>query len=418
MDHDIHNYERQLSYELKIIEKSQIPERNKKLLEQFKRDLTVEGIKLPRIIRYLQTLRIVTERWKQKPFDEWDEDDLKDVLYAIQTNGYSANTVYEYRKGLKKFFKWLNGEEWKGLKLLRGKIEPRDEKKPNILTEDEIKQMIAAALNERDKALIAVGYDAGLRIGELAGLRWGDIVWTDFGARIKVKGKKGERYVPVVMAAPYLKSWLPKHPKVRVENGRLEVDPSEYVFVNIGHPSYGEPMEYRMLAKIIKQAAIRAGIKKRIYTHILRHSRATVLASWMKEAQLCNFFGWIQGSKMAKIYVHMSGRDVEAALLRYYGIETDEEKKLESKLKPIECPRCAETNEPTNRFCGRCGLLLDEKERLQVQMEEPEVVSDLMETVLKNPSLLEKFKEMLKVVETLEKNPKLLQAVLELKVRA
>jgi integrase len=39
--------------------------------------------------------------------------------------------------------------------------------------------MIEAAVNERDRAIIAIGYEAGLRIGELASLIWGNVIWTE-----------------------------------------------------------------------------------------------------------------------------------------------------------------------------------------------------------------------------------------------
>lgn len=254
----------------------------------------------------MQTLRIVCERWKNKPFDEWDEDDLKDVLVEIETGGYTPQTINEFRKGLRKFFKWLKGEEWKGLKLLKG--EKKDRRKPDVLSEEEILRMIDAARNPRDKAIIAVGYEAGLRIGELAGLKWKDVMWTDDGARIKVSGKTGERVVPIVMAVPYLVRWMECHPCYDAARG---IDPNAYVFVKIGAPRYGEAMGYKMLSKVIKEAAQRAGIKRKIRPHILRHSRATVLANRLTEAQMNVFFGWVQGSEMSRVYVHLSGRDIE-----------------------------------------------------------------------------------------------------------
>ena len=74
----------------------------KKLILKFKRDLIVEGVGIARIGRYIRTLRIVCERWKTKPFTEWDKDDIKDkdVLVEIETNGYTAQTINEFRKGL------------------------------------------------------------------------------------------------------------------------------------------------------------------------------------------------------------------------------------------------------------------------------------------------------------------------------
>jgi len=72
------------------------------------------------------------------------------------------------------------------------------------------------------------------------------------------------------------------------------------------------------------------------------------------------YFGWVQGSDIPSIYVHLSGRDIECAIKRIYGLEEEEEDKT---IKPIKCPRCGEVNTPQARFCHKCGLPLDEKER-------------------------------------------------------
>ena len=406
---DIHRIEQRLQKQYQKLERENFCNENKKLIKKFARDLKVRGVSVFRINRYIQTLRVV-HRWKDKPFREWNEEDIKDVLFEIENNGYRPQTINEFKKGLRMFFKWLHGEDWDGLKVLRG--EKKDKRKPDVLTEKEISKMIEAAENVRDKAIIALGYEAGLRIGELASIRWKNVVWTDWAAKIKVHGKTGERVIPVVMAASYLRQWMVDHPAYDIRTG--EIDPNALVFVRINGKDAGKPMSYQMFAKVIKKAAIKAGIKKRVYPHILRHSRATVLANCLTEQQMNIFFGWVQGSDMPAVYVHLSGREIEGAIKKIYGLETEEEEK---RAKPKKCPRCNELNAPTARFCARCGLLLDEKERLKIQMEEPEMVSELMEAVLKNPALLEKFREMLKVVEMIEKNPKLLQAILELKAQ-
>ncbi len=404
---DLHKFNERLKREIELLEKSKIVEENKKLILKFKRDLIVEGVGIARIGRYMRTLRIVCERWKNKPFTEWDKDDIKDVLVKIETNGYTAQTINEFRKGLRKFFKWLKGENWEGLKLLRG--ERKDNRKPDVLTEEEIMKMIEAAKNPRDKAIIAVGYEAGLRIGELANLRWKDVIWTEHGAKIKVHGKTGERVIPIVMAAPYLARWMQHHPHYDMVKGKP--DPNAFIFVNIGSPGYGEPMEYKMLSKVIKKAAKNAGIDKRVYPHILRHSRATVLANYLTEAQMNQFFGWVQGSDMPRIYVHLSGRDIDKAINKVYGLEVEEEEKGKM-AKPVKCPRCGYMNAPTDKYCGRCALILDEKERLRIQMEESRIMNEVMAMLLQNPELMEKFKEMLKLIELVEQNPEAMKTIL------
>jgi ribosomal protein L37E len=105
--------------------------------------------------------------------------------------------------------------------------------------------------------------------------------------------------------------------------------------------------------------ARRAGISKKVNPHNFRHSRASYLANFLTEAQMKEHFGWMQDSKMAAIYVHLSGRNVDSALLKVYGIETNGQKQ-ESILKPQDCLRCGERNQVTNKFCQKCGMPLDQ----------------------------------------------------------
>jgi len=243
------------------------------------------------VLRYIQTLRVI-HRWKNKLFKEWTEQDLEDILFEIEKEGYKPHTINEFKKDLRMFFRWLHGENWPGLKVLRG--EKKDKRKPDVLTEEEVSRMIEAAVNERDRAIIAVGYEAGLRIGELASLTWGNVIWTEWGAKIKVHGKTSERVIPIVMAASYLKEWMIVHPAYDVKSG--EIDPNALVFVRTSGKDAGKPMSYQMFAKVIKKAAAKAGIKKRVYPNILRHTRATVLANNLTEQQMNIFFGWVQGN--------------------------------------------------------------------------------------------------------------------------
>ncbi len=140
----------------------------------------------------------------------------------------------------------LHGEDWSGLKILRGK--EKEDKKPEILTEREITKMIEAAANERDQALLAVTYEGGFRIGELAGLTWGNIFWTDYGAKVRVYGKTGERVVPLVASSGYLRKWL-FVPYYDANNDRI--DPEALVFCSLN----GKPMSYQALFRIFKRAA-------------------------------------------------------------------------------------------------------------------------------------------------------------------
>ncbi|MGD2247868.1 MAG: tyrosine-type recombinase/integrase [Candidatus Methanofastidiosia archaeon] len=125
--------------------------------------------------------------------------------------------------------------------------------------------MVDVAEHPRDKAIIGVLYEGGLRIGELASLKLRNIEFDDDGVVIKVHGKTGERRVRIVGFAYSVAQWVEMHPRCDDENSPLWVSLSDS----------SKTLSYRGFDKRIKKAADKAGIKKRVNTHIFRHSRAT-----------------------------------------------------------------------------------------------------------------------------------------------
>lgn len=139
-----------------------------------------------------------------------------------------------------------------------------------------------------------------------------------------------------------------------------------------------EDMSYSALAKVLKMAANRAGLTKKIHPHKLRHSRTTFLASRLTEAQMNQVFGWKQGSDMPSTYVHLSGRDLDDAILGVYGLRKIED--VKPKLRPTMCPRCHTNNVTDARFCSKCGLALDIK--VAEEMEDARSKTDSVMNVL------------------------------------
>jgi len=107
------------------------------------------------------------------------------------------------------------------------------------------------------------------------------------------------------------------------------------------------PPKYTTFHTILAEAARAAGVNKRVNPHNFRHSRATRLANHLTEAQMSHFFGWTQGSKMSATYVHLSGRDVDAAILESYGIKAQQQTEA-NKLAPRKCDQCQAENPATN----------------------------------------------------------------------
>jgi len=271
---------------------------------------------------------------------------------------------------LKRFYLWLRGKEDypKEVKWIKTTVKNSNHKLPEeLLTEEEILKMIETADHPRDKALISTLYESGCRIGELLALSLKHVKLDQYGAQIIVSGKTGMRRVRLWISCPYLISWMNIHPlkdnpdsPLWTEYKRRKKQEKEKIIYERVHISY------RAVVMILQRAAQRAGIRKKIYPHLFRHSRATYLAKHLTEAQMKEVFGWTQGSEMASIYVHLSGRDVDDALLKVYGVKKDEQKKDESILKPKECPRCGFVNAKTAKFCSKCSLVLDVETAVKV----------------------------------------------------
>lgn len=93
---------------------------------------------------------------------------------------------------------------------------------------------------------------------------------------------------------------------------------------------------------------------------------------------------------MAGIYVHLSGKNVDEALLKVYGIENKNEKKV-SIFKPKECSRCQQVNQATNKFCSRCGMPLDEESRAEIIKKnlERKEADNIMDRLIEDPEFRE-----------------------------
>lgn len=242
------------------------------------------------------------------------------------------------------------------MKWIRVKRSNNNKLPEELLTEEEVMKLIEATPHTRDKALVAVLWDGGLRIGEAASLKIKNVRFDKYGGILIVRGKTDWRRVRIVFSIPYLMNWIEEHP--------LREDPEAPLWVTLGIGGKIKPMTYSLIRKQLKTMARKAGIKKRIHAHLFRHSRATYMANHLTEAQMNEYFGWVQGSRMPSIYIHLSGRDVDKAVLKAHGIITEEE---ESRPKPKKCVRCKQINPPAAIFCFRCGAALDLKAAIEVE---------------------------------------------------
>lgn len=364
---DLYNYPKRLEGALaRMKQEKKICEENKQAIISFSKVRLAKGSSHGRVAKVVYCMRFWAI-WLGKPFSQATKEDLISVVGELESNPkYAEYTKYDFKIVLKMFYKWLKGndEEFpKEVKWLRPNIKNESHKLPEeLLSEDDVLNIANSAENLRDKALVLVLYEAGCRIGELLSLKMKNVIFDQYGAILRVTGKTGDRRVRIISSAPMLASWINIHPKAKEPDAML------------WHSSWGKKhngmkcLSHGTVYEMIRELAVKAGIKKKVHPHLFRHSRATALAGKLTEAQMKEYFGWVQGSDMAATYVHLSGRDVDNALLKLQGL-VKEENAEEEKLKVKPCQRCKENNSPISKFCTRCGLPLDQEFMAVIEKE-------------------------------------------------
>ncbi len=362
------------------IKRSSISEENKRLIFEFESYCFAQGLKIARVLKHLTELKVWTEMLG-KDFKAATKSDVMKLVEYIERSDRAARTKEDYKVLIRKFFRWLEKGDVVDWMQISAKKDSR--KLPeDMLSEEEIEKMINACAHPRDKALVACLYESGARISELGDMKIKHAGFDPNGAVLMLDGKTGMRRVRIISSAPYLAAWLDNHP--------FKDDREKSVWVGIGTVSRNEPMKYDAIRFQLKDIGKRAGIKKRIYPHLFRHSRSTHLAKYLTEAQMKQYLGWVQGSSMAAIYVHLSGRDVDNALLKMHGMAPEETREV--KMSPKKCVRCSTMNAPTSKFCCRCHAALDLSAAIDFDKERNAVMVELFDLMSKDPSIMDLLK--------------------------
>ena len=112
-------------------------------------------------------------------------------------------------------------------------------------------------------------------------------------------------------------------------------------------------MKYDALRMIISRAKNKAGVTKRTNLHAFRHYKATALASLgLNETIQSEIMGWTLGTKMTKVYSHLSGKQVDDAYLQAMGLKS----KTGDDQTTLRCHHCQYTNNMGQEFCQNCKL--------------------------------------------------------------
>ena len=213
------------------------------------------------------------------------------ILNLIREKNISASQQNQRINAIKFYYEKVLGRQREYYDIER----PRKEMKlPNVLSRQEIREMICVTSNIKHKTIILLLYSAGLRRSELSNMKIRDI--DSKRMLIKIVGAKGkkDRYVQ-----------LSKYALKILKDYYLEYKPIEWIVEGSGKQKYSDGS----ILAIVKSASRKAGIQKRVTPHMLRHSYATHHLE--KGTDLRYIQEWLghSSSKTTEIYTHVSEKN-------------------------------------------------------------------------------------------------------------
>jgi len=354
---------------------------NFELIKKYDREMVSQGIKKPTRYIHLSRLKNLT-RLLKKDWKGAVKEDVKNIIFQIMDrysdDGQDTEYTYDHKKVLKIFMRWYklgNRSYQYCLKKYKSgdPIETEDivMKKPksrlkgdDLISDEEREWLLDACNNQRDKAIIDVALDGGIRPGELLTLRIKNVTQDKKGYVINVEGKTGIRAVRLVQSTANLARWMSEHPFKENLNAPL--------WIVFEKTKYGQFLTYSATRSLLGRIYDKVKQKhpqfdKRLFLNLFRHTEATKTAKWMSHAITKKRHGWSPGSKMPDRYQHLINADVDEVIFNHYGMEIDDEEK--PKL-PIKCPICQMINPANSSMCSQCGRPLDLKIAIELEEEE------------------------------------------------
>lgn len=214
-----------------------------------------------------------------------NEADIKMFLGGFK----EVNTQRNYHSAIKKFYDICLGQKEKFKYIPYAK---KNERLPIVLSVEEIQKMFSVCENLKHKVILSLLYSCGLRVSELINLKWQHIDRSRMIINIiAAKGNKDRQVMLSPQLIPLLeKYWNEYHSKVYVLNG------------------WKNELQYtdRSVGQVVKQLADKAGLNKRVYTHLIRHCVFTHMVESGTDINLIQRLAGHSSVKTTNIYLHTS----------------------------------------------------------------------------------------------------------------
>ncbi len=237
------------------------------------------------IRNYLSNLEKFFEYFKDKEHPlHINQDEIRDYLYQFKT----PNTQRSHHGAIKKYYRIClkQKDKFKYIPYAR-----KEKKLPQVLSKDEVQRMFSVCENLKHKVILSLLYGCGLRVSELINLKWENINRERKVIHvISGKGKKDRNVMlPKELIELLLKYWYKYESTTYVLNGQKSLKYSK-----------------TSVSKVIKSLAQKAGIKKCVWTHQMRHNCFTHMVESGTDINLIQKLAGHNSVKTTMMYVQIS----------------------------------------------------------------------------------------------------------------
>ncbi len=243
-------------------------------------------------------------------------DLLRDFIAWINELGMTARTQARVLSGIKAFYKYLlieNIVQDDPTELIEG---PKTgHKLPDFLTVEEINTLLDAIdlsreEGQRNKAMLETLYSCGLRVSELISLKLSQTYFDAGFVKVTGKGNK-ERIVPIGQSAmKQIRQYLENY------RNRLAIQPGQEDFIFLNRR--GRKLTRVMVFTIIKNLAVKTGIRSSISPHTFRHSFATHLIEGGADLRAVQEMLGHSSITTTEIYTHLDKDYLRSAILQFH----------------------------------------------------------------------------------------------------
>lgn len=350
-------------------------------------------IKKQRSKNTLQLMKYTVEYceiWLKKPLEDATYEDISKFIDHIKENGLSVNSkgkglsktsIWVVEGKLIQFFAYCFNETddpkyHKMVKKLKDiKVDkPKNNIRPqDILLPEDIKKLINVATMEKDRCIVAVLYEGGLRLGELLALTNNMVEMNETSQEVTfhipdIEGcKTGARDVLCLEIYGYVQEWM-----------KCNVDT---MFI---------PMSESGVQSLTEKLFKRAGITKPSNPHMFRHSSITnACIIKMQTNQISMRYWGTPNSSMLSTYLHLSEEILNSGYRDAKGMGNGNNNMVINPLS-VRCVNCGYLIQ-SGSLCKRCAdskKLSEENVALKAQMQKNQAENDFIMQALKAKGII------------------------------